>query len=717
MKLPSKSKTNVALVFLLTLLWTSMLCASTYNGHRWPSNGMPTFYVNQNGTPDCSGEFTAIQSALQTWNNVTTTYANFQYGGTTSNTSARTLDNTNLMMWVETGWLTLFPGQTNAVAIATTWYVGDTNVETDISFNGDLFTWSDNGEVGKFDVQNLATHELGHTISLADLYGGGDSEKTMYGYSVSGETKKRTLELDDEDGIRYVYFSPTVSGTLAEDQRWVPSLGGTTVNLTNNLTIPTGRSLMVASGMAVSPNGYYKLTVNGNFSANGATFQGSGTRGSWYGIEINSTAFSMINGLTIKDADYGLIVNNNSAYLASNSFRNSSYAVYLTNYSDATFFQNGFTSSYWIHIYGDNTCAPDIGSAPGAGYNALRSGSSQVVSNYSGTIYAMYNWWGSYPASPSVSGNVDYSNALSSDPVPSLKIVSAENNSTTLYNNATSASPSFKNAESSASDDLKELNAAHKLFINAKYTEAFPAFEAIISKYPSSFAAKRSIVFIERCLEKLGRSSEVLSQLNEITARNNNLPINPFLELRKASVLVKSERYGEAMQLLSSAINKTTDSTDLKFALYTAGSTAYYDLNDKTTAKQYYGRLIELFPEDVLSKSALVTLADKSSQNLATKKPSSSNSNKLDDGILHLQNYPNPFNPTTVIHFTLPQSGVVSLKVFDMLGREVTTLLNEYRTAGAHQVNFNASSLTSGVYFYKLEAGGKSMLQKMLLVK
>lgn len=81
------------------------------------------------------------------------------------------------------------------------------------------------------------------------------------------------------------------------------------------------------------------------------------------------------------------------------------------------------------------------------------------------------------------------------------------------------------------------------------------------------------------------------------------------------------------------------------------------------------------------------------------------------------QNYPNPFNPTTTIHFTLPQSGVVSLKVFDMLGREVETLVNEYRSAGAHQVNFNTSSLTSGVYFYRLESAGKTAIQKMLLLK
>jgi photosystem II stability/assembly factor-like uncharacterized protein len=81
------------------------------------------------------------------------------------------------------------------------------------------------------------------------------------------------------------------------------------------------------------------------------------------------------------------------------------------------------------------------------------------------------------------------------------------------------------------------------------------------------------------------------------------------------------------------------------------------------------------------------------------------------------QNYPNPFNPSTTIKFDLPVSGFVKLKIYDMLGREVTTLANEYRNAGTYEINYNASFLTSGVYFYKLEYNGKSEVRKLTLVK
>ncbi|MFA7288470.1 MAG: T9SS type A sorting domain-containing protein [Melioribacteraceae bacterium] len=81
------------------------------------------------------------------------------------------------------------------------------------------------------------------------------------------------------------------------------------------------------------------------------------------------------------------------------------------------------------------------------------------------------------------------------------------------------------------------------------------------------------------------------------------------------------------------------------------------------------------------------------------------------------QNYPNPFNPSTEIMFTLPISGHVSLKVYDILGREVRTLVNQELTGGSHKVIFDARNLSSGIYFYRLQNGNYSQTKKMILVK
>jgi endoglucanase len=81
------------------------------------------------------------------------------------------------------------------------------------------------------------------------------------------------------------------------------------------------------------------------------------------------------------------------------------------------------------------------------------------------------------------------------------------------------------------------------------------------------------------------------------------------------------------------------------------------------------------------------------------------------------QNYPNPFNPTTTIKYQLAAGSNVSLKVFDVLGREVETLVNERQTAGEHSVQFNAASLPSGIYFYTLNAGSYQATKKLTLIK
>ena len=81
------------------------------------------------------------------------------------------------------------------------------------------------------------------------------------------------------------------------------------------------------------------------------------------------------------------------------------------------------------------------------------------------------------------------------------------------------------------------------------------------------------------------------------------------------------------------------------------------------------------------------------------------------------QNYPNPFNPTTIINYQLPVGSHVTLKVYDLLGREVATIVNEEKPAGSYEINFNANNLSSGIYFYKLQAGTFAETKKMILIK
>jgi hypothetical protein len=80
-------------------------------------------------------------------------------------------------------------------------------------------------------------------------------------------------------------------------------------------------------------------------------------------------------------------------------------------------------------------------------------------------------------------------------------------------------------------------------------------------------------------------------------------------------------------------------------------------------------------------------------------------------------NYPNPFNPSTKIRYAIPVAAFTVLKVYSITGKEVATLINEEKTPGVYEVNFNAANLSSGIYFYKLQAGSFTDVKEMVLMK
>ena len=81
------------------------------------------------------------------------------------------------------------------------------------------------------------------------------------------------------------------------------------------------------------------------------------------------------------------------------------------------------------------------------------------------------------------------------------------------------------------------------------------------------------------------------------------------------------------------------------------------------------------------------------------------------------QNFPNPFNPSTTIDYALNQSGIVTLKVYNLLGQEVRTLVNGFQNAGSYHATFTAQGLSSGIYFYRLQSENNIQTRKMILLQ
>ncbi|MFH1224758.1 MAG: matrixin family metalloprotease [Candidatus Diapherotrites archaeon] len=176
-------KTGALLLLALFCLIASVpVSAYSYSGWKWGASyywnsSIPTSWYN------------SINSAAAAWNN-----AGSKFAFVKSATAGTTLN----FLYKQS-----LPAGT--VAMSTTYADTDHRIyKAKITFNSN-YQWSTTGQSGYYDVQNEATHEFGHWLKLNDLYGSSNSEKTMYGYTSTGNTKKRTLHSDDIAGIKYIY--------------------------------------------------------------------------------------------------------------------------------------------------------------------------------------------------------------------------------------------------------------------------------------------------------------------------------------------------------------------------------------------------------------------------------------------------------------------------------------------------------------------------------
>ena len=187
----------------------------SYGGVKWASPAV-TYTINANCV-DTTGETAAIDAACPAWN-PPALWTLSRAGANSLTAKPASSNGSHDIFWSQTS---LGSG---VLAVNQYWYSGSTMVDSDIAFNDADFTWGDGTIAGTYDIQTVATHELGHSINLRDLYGSGDSGDIMYGYCGSGPGGvKRTLSADDTAGVVWVYGArPAMSGMMkvSSDAAW-----------------------------------------------------------------------------------------------------------------------------------------------------------------------------------------------------------------------------------------------------------------------------------------------------------------------------------------------------------------------------------------------------------------------------------------------------------------------------------------------------------------
>jgi hypothetical protein len=558
--------------------------------------------------------------------------------------------------------------------------------------------------------------------------------------------------------------------------QYKPSLGGTTLYFSSNFSIPAGRywrffnsTLSFASGVSIS--------VYGTLDASSCTFTAPSTS-TWSGILFNSGSSGTINYCTVSKVhkfgggavtvvtatvriDNSTIENNtgicngvnitdraNGSSIWRTTIRNNSgHGVYIYNSSPFLKYNNitGNTNTGNAAVYSSYYSGPVLGdnAPPIEGKNTLTGGYYGIAADFncnvvagststggdnryfgnsyanafasnSSTITARYAWWGQSPPDASKiiasSGSVIYYDPwLTSDPGPAFRM---QGPSPPVLMPALS----MQTVQPSTTDSRMLLLQAREERFRNNHAAAISIYQGIITSAPASNEAKIAFIELGNVYQEV-RDKGVREYIESFSKARN-----PF---RATALEILSNCYrldGNLVQALAvnnSLISDFAGTTHEKhgrlnlFFIY-YGSKQYSPAREQlTTLRARYSN-----EEIVLTASWLMEVVDgRITESSATHKQVVQPSEPAEEKQVSLIAYPNPFNPATVIYFTIPEAGFVSLKVFDLLGREIAVLVHEYHHAGSHEVLFNAINLSSGIYFYRLETGANSIVRKFLLTK
>ena len=346
------------------------------------------------------------------------------------------------------------------------------------------------------------------------------------------------------------------------------------------------------------------------------------------------------------------------------------------------------------------------------GYNRISgtygSGKYYVDNNSGVTVQAENNYWGaSVPAGGMFDGSMDFFPYQSSNPAGG--------------SGSGGEVPLKVNTETDQFISNDELNSVfsrlEKTLIEA--SEPLQIRNAVSQLYKISGADETGI--LKEKFEMLVKSG-AQDKLEPYPTNNLNHTFSNYSKILLAKSMIRSDRYDEAGVYLDQLNPERLSGFDMRDYLHLKMDVEIYhgkyEAAWKTLEELYTFQEAE--GEDMTEVRALYSVIEEDLKARFT------HSNELDSitenettkvSKITLQAYPNPFNPSTNINFTIPVKSDITLKVFDMLGREIAELANGIKEAGSYTVNFDASNLSSGVYIYQLHIGNEVHTKKMTLIK
>lgn len=264
---------------------------------------------------------------------------------------------------------------------------------------------------------------------------------------------------------------------------------------------------------------------------------------------------------------------------------------------------------------------------------------------------------------------------------------------------------------------------AIRLRLQRQHVAAIVVLKELIASNTTSIELKRwglhELLANYQLIPNPSGSNVLSGYLRDLLQTVTNAQIRQALRDVLAGALRHQRDYAATLAALDTNIQQYPSTPSELLALFGKVSLAVNVLEDHALAHNTLQAMQLRYPTHSLTFLASVLVNEAGSMRAVANPISSLSSTSPEKPMVYAleQNYPNPFNPSTTIKYQLPQAGQVLIKLYDVLGREVKTLLNEEKEVGYHQLTIDASPLASGVYFYRLQSGGFTNTKKLLFIK
>jgi hypothetical protein len=726
----------VGIIFTTSIIIYAYSILSNSSGYprSYADIDIPFIYELNDTTP--AEYLTPINTGAETWENVLSSYWEFEYGGLTpANSDGQ--DNINLVFFDFQG-VNFTPG-TNTIAYSRTWTQGSGvnyhAVESDLIWNARDFPPSPIGAPGQQDLQSVITHEFGHHLGLghAGPVGGPPGvgplipAATMYGTSSSGDTTKRSLHIDDIAGVSQIYPSWKIEGMVSNGSTGQPIEGAKIFSNTVFGSIVGPLEFDPTSGRYQKP-GYYidslYTDINGIYSVI-ALYQNFDLSATYFGFEtqtfpisfnpaggigqtqtilqdfqISENVISSISGTVLDSVSGQPVISNIKIYVTSQkpgspegpvvdtmTTANGQFNVSLPS------LENYLVISKPVSPFGSKTISIENLDINGEVIIfSVVPAQILLVDDDGGMNYEQY-----YFSDLENIGKTYYHWDIENQGIPNQQVIDEFENRLIIWFTGDSSSMPLTIAEHD--ELLDHLTTGGKLFLTGQDIAEMNTGSQLTNTLGVDFVSNWSLFLI------LGITGDPIS---------NGLVFN-------------TSGFGGANNQTSSDILSITDSIHTtKIFHYGAGTAnpagVRYTNDEDSSRAVFLGFGFESINDSQRRKALLINILEYLNSSITEIEETQENTH-LPKIFSLSQNYPNPFNPSTTIEFNIASKTKVEIYIFNSLGQRIATLLDKEMKAGTYQTKWdgkdsNGKRLSSGVYFYQiLTEAGYSNTKKMLLLK